>query len=371
MSRIEDVARLAGVSTATVSRALRGLPKVSEHTRTRVLAAAAELDYVASPTAASLASGKTRVVGVVVPYVTRWYFAQLISGASRVLRDHGYHVLLLDVGDNGPQRTLLLDSRMLSKRVDAVLVLSLQLHAVELDLLRRLRLPVVTVGTRTQGWPSVSIDDVEVARKATQHLVDLGHRDIAFVGGEPTPHPDFATHSDRRRGYEQVMAENGLTVAAHRVLSADWSVRGGAAAGERLLSTSPRPTGVFVASDEMAMGLLHTAGRLGVRVPDELSVVGVDDHEQAWVHGLTTVAQPVQHQGEEASRLLLEALARRGKRGQPAEARPDVQYDASTEAVTVATELVVRSSTAPPAAGAAATAGSAPSPVPAVASVRP
>ena len=106
MSRIEDVARLAGVSTATVSRALRGLPKVSEHTRARVLAAAAELDYVASPTAASLASGKTRVVGVVVPYVTRWYFAQLISGASRVLRDHGYHVLLLDVGDNGPQRTL-------------------------------------------------------------------------------------------------------------------------------------------------------------------------------------------------------------------------------------------------------------------------
>jgi DNA-binding LacI/PurR family transcriptional regulator len=127
---------------------------------------------------------------------------------------------------------------------------------------------------------------------------------------------------------------------------------------------------VFVASDEMAMGLLHTAGRLGVRVPDELSVVGVDDHEQAGVHGLTTVAQPVQHEGEEASRLLLEALARRGKRGQPAEVRPDAQHDAETEAVTVATELVVRASTGPPPAGVAATAGSAPSPVPAVASAR-
>jgi DNA-binding LacI/PurR family transcriptional regulator len=359
MSRIEDVARIAGVSTATVSRALRGLPKVSEHTRARVFAAAAELDYVASPTAASLASGKTRVVGVVVPYVTRWYFAQLISGASRVLRDHGYHVLLLDVGDNGPQRTLLLDSHMLSKRVDAVLVLSLQLHPVELALLHRLHLPVVTVGTRTVGWPSVHIDDVEVARKATQHLVDLGHRVIGFVGGEPTPHPDFATPSDRRSGYEQVMREHGLPIAPEHVLSADWSVRGGATAGERLLSTSPRPTAVFVASDEMAMGLLHTAGRLGVRVPEELSVVGVDDHEQAWVHGLTTVAQPVQHEGEEASRLLLEALARRGKRGQPADVGPDAQDDVPTEAVMVATELVVRTSTGPPASGAAATAGSA------------
>lgn len=336
MSRIEDVARIAGVSTATVSRALRGLPKVSEHTRARVLAAAAELDYVASPTAASLASGKTRVVGVVVPYVTRWYFAQLISGASRVLREHGYHVLLLDVGDNGPQRTLLLDSRMLSKRVDAVLVLSLQLHDVELELLRRLRLPVVTVGTHTRGWPSVRIDDVDVARKATEHLIALGHRTIGFIGGEPTPHPDFATPSDRRRGFEDAMAAHGLPVDPAHVLSADWSVRGGASAGEHLLAACPRPTAVFVASDEMAMGLLHTAGRKGVRVPDDLSVVGVDDHEQAWVHGLTTVAQPVQHEGERASRLLLEELARHGL------------HDQGTEVITVPTELVVRSSTAPP-----------------------
>lgn len=351
MSRIEDVARLAGVSTATVSRSLRGLPKVSEHTRARVLAAAAELDYVASPTAASLASGKTRVVGVVVPYVTRWYFAQLISGASRVLRDHGYHVLLLDVGDNGPQRTLLLDSRMLSKRVDAVLVLSLQLHDVELELLRRLRLPVVTVGTHTDGWPSVRIDDVEVARTATQHLIDLGHEDIGFVGGEPTPHPDFATPSDRRRGFEDVMAEHGLRVEPRHVVSADWSVRGGAAAGEQLLSARPRPTAVFVASDEMAMGLMHAARRLGVRVPADLSVVGVDDHEQAWVHGLTTVAQPVQYEGERASRLLLDELARHG------------QHDPGTEVVTVATGLVVRSSTAPPRAVVTPMTGGHPSPV--------
>jgi len=167
------------------------------------------------------------------------------------------------------------------------------------------------------------------------------------------------------------MREHGLPIAPQHVVSADWSVRGGATAGERLLSTSPRPTAVFVASDEMAMGLLHTAGRLGVRVPEELSVVGVDDHEQAWVHGLTTVAQPVQHEGEEASRLLLEALGRGGKRGQPVEARPDAQRDRDVETVTVATELVVRSSTAPPAVDAAAPAGRSTSSLPVVASARP
>ena len=109
--------------------------------------------------------------------------------------------------------------------------------------------------------------------------------------------------------------------------------------GEQLLVGRPRPTAVFVASDEMAMGVLHTAGRLGVRVPTELSVVGVDDHEQSWVHGLTTVAQPVQYEGEQASRLLLDEIARHGKHG---------QHDAGPEIVTVPTQLVVRSSTAPP-----------------------
>ena len=338
MSRIEDVAHAAGVSTATVSRALRGLPKVSADTRSRVLEAAARLDYVASPTASSLASGKTRVVGVVVPYVTRWYFANLIAGASRVLREHGYHVLLLDVGDNGPERSLLIDQQMLGKRVDAVLVFQLQLHDVEIELLHRLRIPVVTVGTRSRHWGGVRIDDVLVATTATEHLIGLGHTDIAYIGGEPAPQLDFVTPTHRQQGFVAAMTSHGLAVPAGRLVVSDWTVAGGLDAGRALLTGAHPPTAIFAASDEMAMGVLMAARRLDVAVPGELSVVGVDDHEMAGAFDLTTVRQSVPEQGECASRLLLGALA----------AGSDGEENVE---VVLATELVVRGSTGPPGGG--------------------
>src|SRR3954453_634255 len=219
MSRIEDVAQAAGVSIATVSRALRGLPMVSADTRQRVLLAAAELQYVASPTASSPASRRTMVVGGVVPYVTRWYFAHLIAGASEVLRRHGYHVLLFDVGGEGPERPMLLESRALFRRVDGVLVLSLRMQATERKLLVNLGVPVVTVGVPGDGWTCVRIDDVMASTRATEHLVALGHRDIAFVGGEPADTGDFPTPMDREHGFRSTMSRHGLDVEPSWLLS--------------------------------------------------------------------------------------------------------------------------------------------------------
>ena len=331
MSRIGDVALAAGVSTATVSRALRGLPTVSVSTRMRVLEAATRLDYVVSPTASSLASGKTRVVGVVVPYVTRWYFAQLIAAASRVLREQGYHVLLLDVGDNGPQRSLLIDQQMLWKRVDAVLVFQLQLHEVEVRLLQRLGIPVVTVGTLASHWSGVRIDDVEVAVTATEHLIGLGHRDIAYIGGDPSPQLHFVTPAHRQQGFEQAMAAHDLAVPSSWLVTSDWTLRGGLVAGEVLLGARRRPTAIFAASDEMAIGVLIAARRLGIDVPQDLSVIGIDDHEMAFAFELTTMRQSVVAQGEQASRLLLQAM-----QGVPVASADEV----------FGTELVVRGSTA-------------------------
>jgi LacI family transcriptional regulator, repressor for deo operon, udp, cdd, tsx, nupC, and nupG len=334
VSRIEDVAEAAGVSTATVSRALRGLPKVSAQTRAKVLQAAAELQYVASPTASSLASGKTHVVGVVVPYVTRWYFAHLISGASEVLRERGFHVLLFDVGDEGPDRALLLDSRMLFKRVDAVLILSLRLHEAERLLLRRLSIPVVTVGVPDPDWPCVRIDDLATTVLATEHLVGLGHQRIGYVGGDTVPSMDFPTPADRARGFRQAMHRHGLAVDPASVVMGDWTARSGHRVGRELLTRPDRPTAVVAASDELALGVLAAARELGLRVPRDLSVVGIDDHEMAELNGLTTVAQPVVEQGRMATRMLLAAVA--GK-------------DLGHEIATVETRLVVRTSTAPPA----------------------
>ncbi|WP_460459663.1 LacI family DNA-binding transcriptional regulator [Angustibacter peucedani] len=333
MSRIEDVAEAAGVSTATVSRALRGLPKVSDTTRAKVLKAAADLQYVASPTASSLASGKTHVVGVVVPYVTRWYFAHLISGASTVLRDHGYHVLLFDVGDEGPDRVLLLDSRMLFKRVDAVLILSLRLHEAERELLRRLSIPVVTVGVPDPDWPCVRIDDAATVTMATEHLISLGHTRIGYIGGDTVPSMNFPTPADRARGFRDTMARHDLPVDPSSVVMGDWTAHSGLAVGRELLARPDRPTGLVVASDELALGVLAAARELGVQVPEQLSVVGIDDHEMAELHGLTTVAQPVTEQGRMATNLLLQAVA---------------GHDLGHEVSTVPTELVRRTSTAPP-----------------------
>lgn len=309
MSTIHDVALAAGVSVATVSRALRGLPRVHEETRARVLRVAAELNYVASPTAASLASGKTRVVGVVVPFVTRWYFASLINGAEKVLREHGYHVLLFDVGSTGVGRSFLLDQQTLWKRVDAVLVLTLALEPSEYRLLESLGVPVVTVGVQAGRWDCVRIDDVAAAETATCHLAGLGHKRIGYVGGNPDHDIAVATPFDRRAGYERALERHGLALDESLCMASDWTVRGGVAAGEELLTRPDRPTAVFAASDEMAMGVLFAAKRLGLEIPRDLSLIGIDDHELAFTHDLTTISQPVREQGHMAGQLLLDALA--------------------------------------------------------------
>ncbi len=334
ISTIHDVARVAGVSKATVSRALRGLPRVSPDTRARVLRTAAELNYVASPNAASLASGKTGVVAVVVPFMTRWYFAELLSGAETVLRDHGYHVLLFDLGVDGSTRGLILHEQLLLKRVDGVLVLSLDLMDSEWRMLSALRVPVVTVGVRTQHWPCVRIDDVETARIAVRHLIGLGHRSIGHVGGDHAHAAHFSTPIDRRAGYEEVLAAAGLRHDPRHVTDCDWTARGGVAAAQPLFRGPERPTAIFAASDEIAMGVLHAARQHGLRVPDDLSVVGIDDHDLSFTHDLTTVAQQVPEQGHAAGEILLDALRRGGHPG------PE-------QGLTSPTALVVRNSTGP------------------------
>lgn len=334
-SRIHDVARAAGVSTGTVSRALRGLDRVSPETRARVLAAAVELRYVPSPHAASLKSGKTGVIGVVVPFLTRWFFAHLIDGAETLLRQDGYHLLVFNVGERGAQRTLVLDQQLLAKRLDGVLVLSADLDLPEVALLEALGLPIVTVGLDLPHRDRVGIDDQQAADVAMTHLLDLGHRRIAYVGGDPAEDVHMATAVSRMAGVRAAAARADVALAPDLLLHGDWTLRGGVEVGHRLLARRHPPTAVLAASDEMAIGILHAARCRQVSVPGCLSVVGIDDHEMSFTHDLTTVRQQVREQGRAAAMLLLEALS-----GRSAGARRDV---------IVPTELVLRGSTAPPA----------------------
>lgn len=334
MSTITDVAREAGVSVATVSRALRGLNRVSADTRARVLRVAAELDYVASPTATSLASGRTQVVGVVAPFLSRWFFASIVSAIEQALRRASHHVLLFDLEDHSDESRLPLSQSMLWKRVDGVITLSLPLDPDEIDLLDRLRLPVVSIGIPVADRPTIRIDDALAMRQATEHLLALGHTRIAYVGAIPDNVAHALTPQTRFDSFARTMTTRGLVIRPDWVLAAQWTADSALEHSLALLAGSQRPTAIVAASDEMAIGALAAAGRLGITVPDELSIIGIDDHSMSSVMGLTTVRQDVQGQGRLAAELLLEALV---------EGR---ELD-DQRSLFVPTEVVVRRSTGP------------------------
>lgn len=307
MNTISDVARVAGVSVATVSRALRGVSTVNPRTRLRVLQAAEELDYVASPTAASLASGRTRVVGIVTPFLTRWFFATAISAVEKKLREHGFHALLIDLEEDSMLRRRELTRQMLSKRVDGLIMINVQLRPAELALLEKLELPVVAIGNPVAGYPFIHIDDALTVRTAVDHLVDLGHTRIGYVGAVPNQAEHRLVPWKRLTGFREGMAAHGIPVQERWVITCDWSAQDAARQAEMLFCDDP-PTAVAAGSDEMAIGVMSLAITRGLRIPQDLSITGVDDYHLSDVIRLTTIRQDVTAQGRAAATTLLHKL---------------------------------------------------------------
>jgi LacI family repressor for deo operon, udp, cdd, tsx, nupC, and nupG len=309
---IVEVAALSGFSPATVSRALRGLPGVSASTRLAVEEAASQLGYFPSPSAAALTTGRTNAIGVIAPWVSRWFFSAVVEGAQEVLAQQGYDLLLYPIGVAGGRRAGGLDTRSLTKRVDGLLALNVPLAGKSMVSLRDLRVPVVTVGTAVEGMSGVLVDNVEVGRQATQHLLDLGHRRIAFFGDDLDEMHGFTAAADRHRGYDLTLREAGIEPDPALVQRTGFSMDGGEAAVHRVFGQGwpacDLPTAVFAVSDEVAMGILYAAREHGLKVPKDLSVVGVDGHDFAYLFDLTTIAQPVRDQGRIAARLLLEQV---------------------------------------------------------------
>lgn len=305
---ISDVALAAGVSVATVSRALRGLDKVHPETRERVLRAAAELDYIASPTASGLASGRTRLVGIITPFMARWFFTEMMSAIEKTVREHQHHILLMDLEEPVAAGRLALTQGMMFKRVDGLIVINVELKEPERDLIRRLDLPVVAVGTRHDDWPLIGIDDHATVTLATEHLLQLGHRRIAFLGAVPEGFSTVKTPNARLQGFQESMDRHDCQVRPEWVIECDWSAGDAYARTTELLRGDDRPTGVLGASDEMALGALAAARDAGLRVPQDVSIVGIDDHDLSGVFGLTTVRQDVQAQGVAAAQALLAQL---------------------------------------------------------------
>jgi DNA-binding LacI/PurR family transcriptional regulator len=308
MSGISDVARLAGVSKSTASRALSGRGYVSETTRAKVRAVAATLGYVPSTNAASLVTGRTRNIGVVIPYLHRWFFAEVLEGIQSALLAPGLDLTLYDANPGTDDRRLIFEDFLARKRFDGLIAVGLEPEDHELERLLQIGRPVVSVVGSDSDPAVIGIDDEDAARRATHHLTALGHRRIAFIGGGGG---DRWTRVDRRRldGYHTAMSESGLAAQARHVPS-DVTLPGGYAAAVDLLGTArARPTGLVAVCDEVAIGAIIAARRLGLGVPGDLSVVGIDDHEYAEMFALTTLQQVPREQGRAAVELLEARLA--------------------------------------------------------------
>lgn len=275
--------------------------------------AAAELGYVASPSAAALTTGRTSAIGVMAPWISRWFFSAVIEGAQEVVAERGYHTLLYPLGANSaPALASLNDTRSLHKRVDGVLCLNVP-RGIEPASLHELRVPLVTVGSTVPGISGVLVDDIEVGCLATRHLLELGHRRIAFLGHDPDDRYGFSVAADRWAGYSKALREHGILVDPTLVGTTGFAVEGGTAAFDKLWQrvgndADRAPTAVFCVSDEVAMGVLHSARNHCLRVPEQLSVIGVDNHDMAYLFQLTTIGQPVREQGRIAARMLLEDM---------------------------------------------------------------
>lgn len=331
-STIADVAARAGVGMSTVSRVLNGHPNVADSTRERVLAGIRELDYRPSSVARNLSLSRTFVIGVVVPFFTSPSAVERLRGIVSGLEASPYDLTLFDV-ESPDRRRRAFDAFGREDRADGLLAVSLVPPAAEIARLEAARIPCVLVDAPHPSLPSVLSDDLAGGELAARHLLELGHRRIAFVGDKPSDPFRFHSSRDRTDGYVRALTDAGIAIRPEYVREGTQSREVARRIARELLRLADAPTAVFAASDTQAFGVLEAAQELGVRVPAELSVVGFDDIEAASYVGLTTVRQPLFESGRRGVELLLRSLA-----GEPAAIRPDI----------LPLELVVRRTTAPP-----------------------
>ena len=336
VSALADVARMAGVSKSTASRALSGAGYVALPTKERVERAAAAIGYVVSSNAASLVTGQTRNVGVVIPFINRWFFAEVLEGIESTLIGAGYDLTLYRLSSDPEQRRRVFDYFLVRKRVDAVIAIGIELAPSEIGLLRSLGKPIVGLGGPIDGMSTLSIDDVEAARLATEHLISLGHRRIMHLGGDQFEQMDFRVHAQRLTGFRLALDEAGIE-RGDDFRAVPFSIQGGYEVARQLLSDPRlRPTAIMAGCDEIAIGVIIAARELGLDVPRQLSVIGIDDHDLAAMFGLTTLRQEPCRQGAHAVELVMRELSTSGE-------------PAPIERVTVPLAFVARrSTTAPP-----------------------
>ena len=315
---IADVAADAGVGIGTVSRVVNGSEQVRAATLQAVLDSIDRLGYRPSHAAAALVRGTPRTVAIMVAHLTRPSTVVRVASALAALEEQGYDTIVCNV-DTPLERDRHLETLLPTHRADGVLAISLPFSREQLDQFSRAGVALVTVDAANPGVPQTVIGNVLGGKLATEHLIDLGHRRIGFIGDRTFSKPPeglgFTSSADRLRGYKQALAAAGIEAEAGLIQRGPHDAASAAEHAAQLLKSADPPSAIFAASDTQAVGVLAAADRLGVPVPDQLSVVGFDDIESAAFLRLSTIRQPLDLSGAEGARRLCALL--RGERIHP------------------------------------------------------
>lgn len=304
---IKEVAKQAGVSVSTVSHVINETRFVSDELKTRVLASMDDLGYQPNRIARSLRKKQTNSIGLIISDITNPFFSEIAWSIEYLSYIEKYSLILCCT--NGNQEKELFYIRQLSEnQVDGIILISPKISASYLSLLEEREIPVVLVDNES---PDANIDVIMVdnyhgGKLATEHLISLGHEKIACIAGPFTGNPTY----DRVQGYKDTLIAHGITVRDDFILSGNFDVVSGVQCADTLLEKEEKPTAIFACNDMMAMGVIQSAVKHNLRVPDQLSVVGFDDISMAQyiVPPLTTIKQPLHEIGEAAVNSMMEVI---------------------------------------------------------------
>ena len=332
MATMKQVAEKAGVSTTTVSHVINNTRVVSEDARERVLSVIQELRYIPSAVARSLKNDRTHTIGMMIPNNSNPYFAELIQGIEDAAFELGYNIILCNSYDD-PKKQAAYIRVLMEKRIDGLILVSSGSDEDLSQLLANEVIPKVLVDREVSGVAAdlIEADHVQGAYDATRYLISLGHTRIACVAGPDTLLPS----GGRVIGYQKALKEAGICLCEDYIVNSDFTSEGGFTAFQKLLTMTPKPTAIFASNDLMAIGGICAANQAGVKIPEDLSVIGYDDIALASYSTppLTTIAQPKYQIGQLTAKTLVDRII-----------RPEAEVNRTM----LKPELVIRKSTARP-----------------------
>ena len=305
---IKEIAKRANVAVSTVSRALNNKSDINVETREKILEIARESGYKPNNVARSLVMQKAFTIGLIIPDISNPYFAEVALGVESKAKEFGYSVLFCNTGNEAETEKNML-SVMKGKMVDGIIVSLSNNSKEEMELLQKENFPVVQLDRKVSGieYPGVYIDNVESSYVATKYLIELGHNKIAHFTG------DLRTENgvDRLAGFRKAIIEAGISDKNIKIIKGRFSTDSGKKCMRELLEGNFMPTAIFAAGDLQAAGALYVASKAGIKVPDELSIMGHDDIDLSYLvsPNITTIAQPKRKIGELAAEMLLNNIA--------------------------------------------------------------